>query len=75
MMQTYQIETTVSEEGILKILGLPLHTGDKVKVIVKKQSTADNKNSLYPLRGKPVHYKAPYESVAEEEWLSTNNIR
>ena len=67
-MQTYHIETVVSKEGMLTIEGLPLHPGEKVEVIVKSQSPSDKNKNLYPLRGIPIKYKAPFESVAEEEW-------
>jgi len=67
-MQTYQIETVISEEGVLKIDGLPVHTGDRVEVIVKKQSSGNSKDNLYPLRGTSIHYKAPFDSVAEKDW-------
>jgi len=65
-MQTYHIETVVSKEGMLTIEGLPLHPGEKVEVIIKSQSPSDK--NLYPLRGIPIQFKAPFESVAEEEW-------
>jgi hypothetical protein len=68
-MQTYHIETVVSEEGVLNIQGLPLHPGEKVEVIVKSHSSSHkNQKNLYPLRGKPIQYKAPFDSVAEDEW-------
>ncbi|MFC2155337.1 hypothetical protein ACFLRB_02450 [Acidobacteriota bacterium] len=67
-MQTYQVDTIISKEGILEIKGLPLHTGDRVAVTVTKQKSAGPKGNLYPLRGKPISYKAPYESVAEKDW-------
>jgi hypothetical protein len=68
-MQTYHIETVVAEEGILTIQGLPLHLGEKVEVIVKSHPLIDmNQKNLYPLRGKPVQYKYPFDSVAEDDW-------
>ena len=67
-MQTYHIETVVTKEGILTIEGLPLYPGEKVEVIVKSQSPSDKNKNLYPLRGIPIKYKLPFESVAEDEW-------
>lgn len=67
-MQTYHIETVISEAGVLNIKGLPLHKGEKVEVIVKSQSPPKNKKNPYPLRGKPIHYERPFDSVAENEW-------
>ncbi len=67
-MQTYQLETVISIEGILEIKGLPLHTGDRVAVTVTKQNSANTKGKRYPLRGKPIQYRSPFDSVAENEW-------
>lgn len=67
-MQTYHIETVVSEEGILNIKGLPFHKGEKVEVTVKSQSPADSLKEVYSLRGKPIRYKSPFGSVAENDW-------
>lgn len=68
-MQAYRIETTIAHDGILAIKGLPFRKGDMVEVIVLAQ-----KHTLvsdrYPLRGKPIHYAKPYESVAEEDWIT-----
>ncbi len=62
---TYRIETTVEDNGIVTVTGLPLHAGDKVEVIVRLH--ADNAES-YPLRGLPVEYSQPFDSVAEDDW-------
>jgi hypothetical protein len=68
-MQTYHIETIVAEEGVLTIQGLPLHCGERVEVIVKSHPLIElNQKNLYPLRGKSVQYKDPFDSVAEEDW-------
>ncbi len=67
-MQTYQVETVISEEGVLKIKGLPLHPGEKVKVTVKTIGPAKTGTNPYPLWGKPIHYEAPFDSVAEKDW-------
>ena len=67
-MQTYHIETVVSEEGILNIKGLPFHKGEKVEVTVKNQLPSESLKALYTLRGKPIRYKKPFDSVAENEW-------
>lgn len=44
------------------------HRGEKVEVIVKTRSQQKNRKNPYPLRGKPIHYEAPFDSVAENEW-------
>ncbi len=67
-MHPYHLETVISEEGVLNVKGLPLHRGEKVEVIVKTRSQQKNRKNPYPLRGKPIHYEAPFDSVAENEW-------
>jgi hypothetical protein len=68
-MQTYHIETVVSEKGVLTIKGLPFQPGEKVEIIVKSRWTDDKiPNHHYPLRGKLIRYKNPFDSVAENEW-------
>jgi len=42
---------------------------EKVEVIVKSHLLIHmNQKNLYPLRGKPVQYKDPFDSVAEDDW-------
>jgi len=73
-MQTYHVKTIVSEEGILTIEGLPLLPGEKVEVIVKSQSSTGKNQNFYPLRGKPIQYKAPFESIGEDDWSVINDL-
>lgn len=65
--QIYRAETTVSSDGTLTIVGLPFRAGDKVQVVVsdKRELTGSER---YPLRGKPIRYVAPFESVSEHDW-------
>ena len=67
-MQTYRTETTVSSDGTLTIEGLPFQAGDKVEVIIRGHVPEINKSERYPLRGKPIRYDSPFESVAEDAW-------
>lgn len=67
-MQTYRLETTVSINGTLTITGLPLQAGDKVEVIVRSRNQEQKHRARYPLRGKPIRYTDPFESVAEDNW-------
>jgi len=66
-MQTYHLETVILEEGVLNVRGLPFHSGEKVEVIVKTRSKQKSRKEPYPLRGKPIHYEAPFDSVAERD--------
>ncbi|MCP5048514.1 MAG: hypothetical protein GY940_15195 [bacterium] len=67
-MQTYHIETVVLEEGVVTIEGLPLPPGEKVEVIVKESPSNKDKLNPYPLRGQPLSYDSPFDSVAENDW-------
>ncbi len=68
-MQTYQIDTVIKEEGILNIKGLPLHKGERVKVIVKSQQSKESDlQNPYPLRKQQIYYEEPFDSVAEHDW-------
>lgn len=65
-MQAYRTEATISQDGKLTIMGLPFRKGDEVEVIVLSQKRKTI-GEHYPLRGKPVIYHQPFDSVAEEE--------
>jgi hypothetical protein len=67
-MKTYRVETTVSNDGTLTIETLPFQAGDKVEVIVRSCEERQPRQERYPLRGQPIRYTEPFESVAEEEW-------
>ncbi len=68
MLQTYRVETTVSEKGVLTVQGLPFHRGEKVEVIILSSTRQPAKTARYPLRGKLIRYDAPFDSVAEDDW-------
>ncbi|NOZ05723.1 MAG: hypothetical protein GXP41_05145 [Chloroflexi bacterium] len=67
-MQRYYVETTVSSNGTVTIKGLPFLAGDKVEVTVRGREPERKSGNRYPLRGKPIRYVAPYNSVAEADW-------
>ena len=64
----YRAETIVSNDGTLTIVGLPFQAGDRVEVIVRDRPREQQSDQRYPLRGKPIHYVDPFESVAEKDW-------
>ncbi len=66
--ETYRVEVVVTDEGTLTVTGLPLHAGDRVEVIVRRQEENETAGTRYPLRGKPYRYDAPFEAVAEDDW-------
>ena len=65
-MQTYRVETIVPSDGSLTIAALPFQAGEKVEVIVRRQQNKHRER--YSLRGKPIRYIAPFESVAQNDW-------
>ncbi len=67
-MQTYSVETTVSNDGTLTIKGLPFRAGDKVEVIVRSCKLEREPRERCPLHGKPIRYLDPFESVAQDDW-------
>ena len=64
MLQTYRIESTIAEKGILTVRGLPFRKGEKVAVIILSPVRQAAKSKRYPLWGKLIRYDAPFESVA-----------
>lgn len=69
-MNAHRIETTVNPDGTLLLKDLPFQPGDQVEVIIIESTPAlpPAGENRYPLRGKPLHYDAPFEPVAEAEW-------
>ncbi len=66
--ETYRVEVVVTDEGTLTVTGLPLHAGDRVEVIVRRQEEGGGTDEPYPLRGRPYRYEAPFDSAAEDDW-------
>ena len=64
----HRTEAIVSGDGTLTIKGLPFRAGDQVQVIVSHPKREQTGSARYPLRGKPLRYVTPFESVAEEDW-------
>lgn len=67
-MQTYRVEVTISDNGTLLINNLPFQAGDKVEVFVRSYESKLDKTTPYPLRGTPIQYINPFDSVAEDAW-------
>jgi hypothetical protein len=66
-MQAYRVERTVPGDKTLILERLPFSTGDRIEVFIVRQLPRGDGNR-YPLRGTPVEYKHPFESVAENDW-------
>jgi hypothetical protein len=67
-MQAYRVNTTIQQDGMLMLSDLPLQAGEAVEVIILVQSSAAQRQSLYPLRGTPITYIDPTEPVAQADW-------
>ncbi|MBI4787106.1 MAG: hypothetical protein HY782_08680 [Chloroflexi bacterium] len=66
-METYRIETIVSANRVLTIRGVPFRPGATVEVIILSHRRREDRGARYPLRGKPVRYTRPFDSVGEDE--------
>jgi hypothetical protein len=75
-MNAHKVETVLSEDGTLILKQLPFHAGDAVEVIILQRGKQTDRPvisqveiNLYPLRGKVLHYEAPFEpAVPLEDW-------
>ncbi|MEX1114000.1 MAG: hypothetical protein WEB53_02045 [Akkermansiaceae bacterium] len=67
-MQAHRTETTLSEDGVITLRGIPFRRGQSVEVIVFPFATVASNGSRYPLRGKPVTLLGPTEPVADTDW-------
>ena len=67
-MAALRLQAVVADDGTLTIKGLPSLANHEVDVIVRDRNHRRQKAGRYPLRGKPVEYHDPFESVAEDEW-------
>ncbi|NUM74738.1 hypothetical protein HUU40_10290 [candidate division KSB1 bacterium] len=67
-MQAYHVQTTVANDGSLKLNNLPFPAGESVEVIVLSRPSAASSKNPYPLRGSPITYIDPTEPVAQTDW-------
>ncbi len=67
-MQSYRTEVTITNNGTLKLEGIPFQAGEQVEVVLRNHEIGQHSNGGYPLRGKPVSYDNPTASVAEGDW-------
>lgn len=66
-MSAMRIRATVSGDGTLTIKGLPSMAGHTVDVLVQDRPVPTNRK-CHTLRGTPVRYERPFDSVAQEDW-------
>ncbi len=67
-MEPYKVETTMTDDGVLTLQGLPFMAGEAVEVIVVPLPAAKSPQDNDPLRGHVVKYDEPYEPVASDDW-------
>jgi len=67
-MQAYHVQTTVANDGSLKLNNLPFPAGESVEVIILTRPTISPRQNSYPLRSTPVTYIDPTEPVAQTDW-------
>jgi hypothetical protein len=67
-MQAFHVQTTIANDGTLKLNNLPFPAGEPVDVIILKRPTASPHQNPYPLRGTPIIYIDPTEPVAQADW-------
>ncbi len=64
----YRVETVIAKNGTLELKDLPFRAGEVVDVIVLSRRAGRPASRSRPLRGLPVEYVDPLESVAESDW-------
>jgi hypothetical protein len=67
-MQAYRVNTTVEDDGTVKLDGVPFPPGERVEVIALPAPAERPTGNPYPLRGLPYRYDRPTDPVAEEDW-------
>ena len=68
MEQPYRTETKVSRGGKVTLTGLPFAPGEEVEVTISRKRAPESDGERYPLRGLPVRFAEPFDSVAEDDW-------
>jgi hypothetical protein len=68
-MNAHRAETTVAEDGVVTLRGVPFLEGSSVEVIVLPlKDSADQREPRRRLRGTPVTLIDPTEPVAANDW-------
>jgi hypothetical protein len=67
-MHAIRIETTIDENGELRLTKLPFKAGEAVEVVVSPRNKNLRAADHMPLRGLSIQYERPTDPVAEEDW-------
>lgn len=63
-MQAYRVETQVEQDDQITLQNLPLQAGEEVEIIILVCPPKEVVSNPYPLRGLPITYREPTETVA-----------
>jgi hypothetical protein len=67
-VEAHRTETLIQRDRVLTVHDVPFRAGEKVEVIILGAYERGDVQEQYPLRGKPVRFAAPFDSVAEDDW-------
>ena len=67
-MAALHLQAVVAGDGTLTLRGLPSLAGRLVDVVVRDAAGPQPQSAQYPLRGRPLRYERPFDSVAETDW-------
>lgn len=67
-MQTLRFETTVPQDGELRLRVAPFRPGDGVEVIVLPLRRDPRAADDFPLANTVLKYEDPFEPVAQDDW-------
>lgn len=70
-MAAVHVQTVVGGDGTLTVRGLPSLAGHRVDVFVRDTDPARQEADAHPLRGSPLRYEKPFDSVAQDDWKAT----
>lgn len=66
-MEAVRIETTIGENGEVRLTKLPFPAGEQVEVIVLSRELRPGRAASLALRGTAIEYDRPTDPVAEED--------
>ena len=72
-MNTYKIQTVLTEDGTVLLKELPFQAGDAVEIIILEQSKTSSSSSqeklIHSLKGSVLRYDDPFEpAIPPEHW-------
>ena len=68
LMRAMRFETSVPEDGVVKLRDLPFKAGDQIEVIVLEGSSETHRDDWRRLKGSVLRYENPTDPVGVEDW-------